>query len=100
MWYGVWRARAADAIEVACVAVKDSSQAHSRLHARRVFNGVPCGRSVVLGEARQMHVGDVGDADACWMDVGGAGSVSSALRERWRRIWIRLWMGMDVGDCE
>jgi hypothetical protein len=44
-----------------------SSQAHYRLHAKRMFNGVPCGRGVVLGEARQMYVGDVGNADACWM---------------------------------
>jgi hypothetical protein len=67
---GVRLARAADAMRFACVAVEYSSQAHSRLHARRVFNGVPCERGVVLGEARQMYVGDVGDAaDACCLLV-------------------------------
>ena len=66
---GVWRARAAGAMELHALRSKISSQAHSRLHARRMFNGVPCGRGVVLGEARQMYVGDVGDADACWMLV-------------------------------
>jgi hypothetical protein len=72
----------------ACVAVEYSSHAHSRLHARRVFNGVPCERGVVLGEARQMYVGDVGDAaDACCLLVE---------RDRCRR-WESVGFGFGCG---
>ena len=49
------------------------------------FNGGPCGRGVVSDEARQMDVGDVGDADAgCRMlDAGRWTLVVRMEKDRW-----------------